>query len=249
MDDDGDDDSQSELEGSLSWWMMKSLWREDGKLRLLLADTTLLQDGHIMHWLFTSSKSGRVLKRSIKHFDWDALITFLIRRARSGRGNKRSKDVWERPAEIIATARKLREGKPCAMMLTMLDLKSLREKHNAHLLDQIIAIQPFVARNPFAGCGLFETEFERKGRSRTAPAALSTYELLQWPEDIKWFDDFEQPRVDSGSVSDTRGENDSAERGRRNGSAKRMHGVLHRMLATTTKQIVEYVERKVGKMV
>lgn len=62
MDDDVDDDSQSELAGSLSWWMMKSLWKEDSKLRLLLADTILLEDGHLMHWLFTSSKSGRVLK-------------------------------------------------------------------------------------------------------------------------------------------------------------------------------------------
>lgn len=62
MDDDGDEDSQSELTGSLSWWMMKSLWKEDSKLRLLVADTILLQDGHLLHWLFTSSKSGRVLK-------------------------------------------------------------------------------------------------------------------------------------------------------------------------------------------
>ncbi|CAM9726505.1 unnamed protein product, partial [Hapterophycus canaliculatus] len=244
MDDDGDEDSQSELAGSLCWWMMKSLWKEDSKLRLLLADTILLQDGHLLHWLFTSSKSGRVLKRAIKRLDWDALVLFLVRR------DTRSKDSWERSAdEVVATARKLGEGenKPHVVMLTALDLKSLREKHNAHLLDQIIAIQPFVARNPFTGCGLFETEFERKGRSRTAQAALATYELLRWPEDdVKWFDDIEQPPVNSVGMPDTGGEVDSAGFGGRSGSAKRVHGVLHRMLAATTKQIVEYIEREVG---
>lgn len=185
-------------------------------------------------------------QRAIKRLDWDALTTFLVRSARSRSRGQRSNDSLERSAEIIATARKLREGKPYVIMLTALDLKSLREKHNAHLLDQIVAIQPFVARNPFTGCGLFETEFVRKGRSRTAQAALATYELLRWPEeDVKWFDDFERPR-DCDTILDARSEVGSTGLGRRNGSATRVHGVLHRMLATTTRQIVEYIEREVG---
>lgn len=190
------------------------------------------------------------VKRAIKRLDWDALITFLVRSARCAGRVKRAKDNWERSAEIIATARKLREGKLRVIMLTALDLQSLREKHNAHLLDQIIAIQPFISRNPFTGCGLFETEFERKGRSRTAQTSLATYELLRWPEeDIKWFDDFEHPRDKDIAVLNERAEAESAEEGRRNVSAKRVHGVLHRMLATTTKQIVDFIEREVGAMV
>lgn len=67
MDDDREVDSQSEVVvGSLSWWMMKSLWQEDTlpeqKLRLSLPDTVLLQDGHLLHWFFTSAKSGNILK-------------------------------------------------------------------------------------------------------------------------------------------------------------------------------------------
>lgn len=66
MDVDGEEDSQfSAFTSSLSWWMMKSLWKEgmpDEKLRLLVADTFLLKDGHPECWYFTSSKSGRVLK-------------------------------------------------------------------------------------------------------------------------------------------------------------------------------------------
>lgn len=69
MEDDGEADSQvSEVAGSLSWWMMKNLWHEsvpDKKLRLSLVDTILLQDGHVLHWFFTSSKSGSVLKVQI----------------------------------------------------------------------------------------------------------------------------------------------------------------------------------------
>lgn len=137
-------------------------------------------------------------------------------------------------------------------MLTASDLTSLREKHNAHLLDEIVAIQPFLVKNPFTGCGLFETEFERKGCKRSAQAALGTYELLRWPEeDVKWFDIFDPP---SGSVDVDSFFNRPAARGgatfvqqrtRHSPSAKRVHGVLHRMLATTTKQIVEHVEREV----
>lgn len=67
MDDDGEVDSQSEVVvGSLSWWMMKSLWKEDTlpeqKLQLSLPDTVLLQDGHLLYWFFTSAKSGNILK-------------------------------------------------------------------------------------------------------------------------------------------------------------------------------------------
>lgn len=132
-------------------------------------------------------------------------------------------------------------------MLTARDIKSLREKHNAHLLDEIVAIQPFVTKNPFTGCGLFETEFERKGRKRrTSPATLATYELARWPEEeVKWFDDFGSPCVDSFTRPNRKAGEMFTRGRRRNGSAKRVHGVLHRLLATTTKQIVDHVEREV----
>lgn len=67
MEDDADDDSQSwALSRSLSWWMMKNLWQhgvpDERHLRVSVADTFLLEDGHLMYWYFTSSKSGRVFK-------------------------------------------------------------------------------------------------------------------------------------------------------------------------------------------
>lgn len=66
MEDDGDADSQlSVLATSLSWWMMKNLWKQgtsDEKLRLSVVDTFFLKDGHLECWYFTSSKSGSVLK-------------------------------------------------------------------------------------------------------------------------------------------------------------------------------------------
>lgn len=138
---------------------------------------------------------------------------------------------------VIAMARRLRGNKTYPIMLTASDLKDLREKHNVHLLDEIVAIQPYVTKKPFAGCGLFETEFERKGRHRSAQAALATYELARWPaEDVQWFQEFE-PCVDSPDDRDCRRRRDS--------SAKRVHGVIHRVLAMTTKGIVEHVEREV----
>ena len=68
MDDDGEMDSQSELVGSLSCWMMRNLsqhaatstTKPSDKLSLSLPDTVLLQDGHLFHWLF--SKSGTIVK-------------------------------------------------------------------------------------------------------------------------------------------------------------------------------------------
>ncbi|CAN0342759.1 unnamed protein product, partial [Pylaiella littoralis] len=259
MDDDGDVESQlSEVVGSLSWWMMKNLWHEslpDEKLRLSMVDTILLQDGHVLHWFFTSSKSGSILQRANARLDWDGVIAFLVQRARGVGGGRRAKDPYcsFSAQGVIATGRRLREGRIYPVMLTAPDLKSLREKHNAHLLDEIVAIQPFLAKTPFTGCGLFETEFERKGCKRSAQAALGTYELLQWPEeDVKWFDIFDPPlggSADGDSWFDrpaARGGVTFAEqRKRRSSSAKRVHGILHRILATTTTQMVEHVEREV----
>lgn len=67
MDEDGEVASQSDLSpGSLSCWMMKNLLHQETvpseRLSLSLPDTVLLQDGHLFHWLFSSSKSGRVVK-------------------------------------------------------------------------------------------------------------------------------------------------------------------------------------------
>lgn len=67
-----DDERDAESQGSnfaplsLSCWMMRSLWQqgvsEDRHLRVGIADTVLLEDGHLVCWYFTSSKSGLVLK-------------------------------------------------------------------------------------------------------------------------------------------------------------------------------------------
>lgn len=60
MDEDGEADSLSELYPcSLSCWMMQNLLHQE---TLSLPDTVLLQDGHLFHWLFTSSNSGSVVK-------------------------------------------------------------------------------------------------------------------------------------------------------------------------------------------
>lgn len=133
-------------------------------------------------------------------------------------------------------------------MLTARDLISLREKHNAHLLDEIVAIQPFVAKEPFTGCGVFETEFERKGHNNhaTQQAVVATYELLRWPEsDVKWFGDVDEF---SAANSSQRDGNSFPPQRARAGSAKRVYGVIHRMLAATTKRIIEHVERAVGQI-
>ncbi|CAN0183195.1 unnamed protein product, partial [Laminaria digitata] len=244
MDADGEEDSQfSAFTSSLSWWMMKSLWKEglpDEKLRLSVADTFLLKDGHLECWYFTSSKSGRVLKRANKRLDWDGLVKFLVQRARTTSGTAGAKDSW--PSGVIATARRLRGGQTSPMMLTASDFKSLREKHNADLLDEIIAVQPYVAKTAFMGCGLFETEFQRKGRHCDAQAALSTFELAQWPpqeQDARRFEDFQS----AAEVPESRSLSSGWRKVDR--SAKRVHGVLHRVLAMTTRSIVEHVESEV----
>lgn len=140
---------------------------------------------------------------------------------------------------MIATARRLRDGQTFPMMLTALDFKSLREKHNADLLDEIVAVQPYVTKTAFMGCGLFETEFERKGRRCHAQAALSTFELMQWPQagDAGQFEGF--------PISAEPAESRSSDRRTMDRAAKRVHGVLHRVLAMTTRSIVEHVEKEV----
>lgn len=187
---------------------------------------------HVLH------DSVQTVQRGTKRLEWDGLVKFLVRCSRT-QGSRV-------PADVIATARRLIEGRTYPVMLTARDIEALREKHNAHLLDEIVAIQPFVVKNPFTGCGLFETEFERKGRKRTSPAMLATYELLRWPEEeMKWFDDFASSYADSVTRPHWRIGEIHTQKRRRSGSSKRVHGVLHRLLATTTKQIVEHVEREV----
>lgn len=170
--------------------------------------------------------------------DWDGLVKFLVQRARTPKGTTATKDSW--PPEVIATARRLRDGQTSPMMLTASDFKSLREKHNADLLDEIVAVQPYVAKTAFMGCGLFETEFQRNGRQSDEQAALSTFELAQWPqEDARRFEGFQSAAEPPESRSL------SLERRKVDRSAKRVHGVLHRVLAMTTRGIVEHVEREV----
>jgi len=153
---------------------------------------------------------------------------------------------------VIATARRLKGGRTYPVMLTARDMRSLREKHNAHLLDEIVAIQPLVAKNPFTGCGLFETEFRRKGRKRSAQAALATHELARWrEEDVKWFDESGPTLFVNGSFTGSggaRGDETFSQfcRGRDSTATKRVHGIIHRLLATTTKKVVEHIERVVS---
>lgn len=177
-------------------------------------------------------------QRGTKKLEWDGLVKFLVRCSR--------KLDSRAPAEVIATARRLRDGRTYPVLLTARDIQSLREKHNAHLLDEIVAIQPFVLKNPFTECGLFETDFERKGVKRTSAATLATYELVRWPEEeVKWFGGVGSSGADSLTRPSGRAGEICAQQRRRKGSAKRVHGVVHRLLATTTKQIVEHVEREV----
>lgn len=161
-------------------------------------------------------------------------MKFLARRARGTWGTRA--DAWT--PGVIATARRLKGGQAYVVMLTAADLRAVREKHNAHLLDEIVVIQPYLTRKPFGGCGLFETEFERTGRRRAAQAVLATFELARWPrEDVKWFEDFEPcANAPAGRVRAQKS---------RDGSAERVHGVLHRVLAATTRSIVEHVENQV----
>lgn len=179
-------------------------------------------------------------QRANKRLDWDGLVKFLVQRARtpSGATGTNLNHAW--PPGVIATARRLRDGQTSPMMLTAPDFKSLREKHNADLLDEIVAVQPYVAKTGFMGCGLFETEFQRKGRRCDAQAALSTFELAQWPqEDARRFECFQSAAEVPESCSS------SLERRKVDRSAKRVHGVLHRVLAMTTRSIVEHVQREV----
>lgn len=176
-------------------------------------------------------------QHSNKRLEWDELLKFLLRYATR---SQRSADSGSRGSTTIAIARRLREGRTYAVLLTEVDLKSLREKHNAHLLDEIVVIQPYMEKTSFTGCGLFETEFQRNGRHRGAQATLATYELSRWPEaDIKWSTEF-------ANGADRAGSHDSCSWGRKSdSSSERVHGIVHRMLAATTKSIVKHIEREV----
>lgn len=83
MDDDGEEDSLSELPpSSRSCWMMKNLLHQETvpseRLSLSLPDTVLLQDGHIFHWLFTSSKSGSVVKVCTSFYDTSFRVPRMV---------------------------------------------------------------------------------------------------------------------------------------------------------------------------
>lgn len=178
-------------------------------------------------------------QRANKRCEWDELLRFLSRRVKSTWGTGR--DQWT--PRVVAIARRLRGGQTSAIVLTESDIKFLREKHNVHLLDEIVAIQPHITRISFSGCGLFETTFRRKGRFREAQVAYATYELARWPEDDR------SPPQDYQEIADY-SEMIPSEYGRVARSAichvpQRVHGVLHRVLATTTKEIVTHVEREV----
>lgn len=170
-----------------------------------------------------------------------------------GSGN----DQWT--PGVIATARRLRGGQTSAVMLSASDIKSLREKHNLHLLDEIVAIQPYITRTPFSGCGLFETKFTRKEQSRKAQVASVTYELVHWNEMSNSGDNLQQPdnsHILPRDIPDMRygqgrgGHQETLPCGNIvSGSRQRVHGVLHRVLAATTKDIVKHVEREVSEPV
>lgn len=191
-------------------------------------------------------------QRDNKRCTWDELVRFLIRRAKGSWGS--GNDQWT--PGVIATARRLRGGQTSAVMLSATDIKSLREKHNVHLLDEIVAIQPYVTRKHFSGCGLFETRFTRKEPFRGAPVASATYELVQWNEMSTGSGSMQQPEDSHVLSRDSRDNRSGQGRGADeerlscsaigSGSRERVYGVLHRVLAATTKDIVNHVEREVS---
>lgn len=138
--------------------------------------------------------------------------------------------------DVAAIARRSRGGTTKPIMLTLSDIECLLEKHNANLLDEIIAIQPHMIRKPFVGCGLFETTFIRKGHWRDAQIVCVTYELAKWIEDHEGREGFDDSTDRSGS-------HPGKESG--NCSPIRVHGVIHRVLATTTRAVVAHVEQEV----
>lgn len=143
-------------------------------------------------------------------------------------------------------ARRLKSGRTYPVLLTAADLKSLREKHTAHLLNEIVMIQSYITKQPFAGCGVFETDFQRTGQHSTDIAALATFELAQWPEEnVTWFEDIETLASDNSKRHTQESRGFLYRNG--DGSSKRVHGVVHRTLAATTKAIVEYVQNKARK--
>lgn len=187
-------------------------------------------------------RSQRTGQRGNRRCKWEEFLRFLERQAKATLGKGRVIPT----SGVVAIARRLREGVTEAVSLTMSDIVSLREKHNAHLLGEIVAIQPCIARASLTGCGLFETSFVRQDHSPGGLVACITHELVRWPGQ-------DDQRPGGGSRKEPRSCVETSSRHSNSAFVKtmvsrlpvRVFGMIHKTLATTTKAIVEHVEREV----
>lgn len=177
-------------------------------------------------------------QRDSKRCEWDEFIGFLGREA-----NERDAKGATLPG-TLAVVWRLVGAHPKATILTVSDMNLLREKHNAHLLEEIIAVQPYTATQSFGGCGVFETSFIRKGRHRGAQAASITFEFIRWPEEDRDARDPFQRRPSTERIYVGK---PVARRSVDDRSSVRIFGIIHRALANTTKSIVDHVEREVRR--
>ncbi|CAM9799595.1 unnamed protein product, partial [Choristocarpus tenellus] len=144
---------------------------------------------------------------------------------------------------MIAVARRLRGGRADVVLLTAKDLRSLTEKHNADLREELLTLQPCITKKNFFGCGVFLNTFERKGRLRGSQVTSVTYELMASPG----VDECRNHRLVGVQCMErtAHSHQNNFEKRMRDCRAVRIDGVIHRVLQASTKEVVTHVQREV----
>eukprot|EP01041_Mallomonas_annulata_P013621 gene13621-28921_t len=160
--------------------LLQSVWSYEKdsslpKCRLNLVDVIIFKQGIPLRWLFTSEKTGEVLKKKHENITTSQIIKSFKKRL-TVKGQTKHKiptDMQIKIAKIIYKSE--HDNHLIKITHKLVDERELTNilRSRAHLQD-VLAIQLYMSPWPLKGCGLFEHVFNRNEHSIILH---STYEL------------------------------------------------------------------------
>ena len=134
-------------------FLFKALWSsetaKDTKIKLKLLDIILFHEGIPFRWLFTSSKSGEVMKKKSEKLTAVEIVRSIKARAFTLRGEKQLTSK-----SIVATVWLMESSSVIPKIVTESELIELFL--NKQSLNSVLAIQVYLSGWPLRGSGVFE---------------------------------------------------------------------------------------------
>ena len=152
--------------------------KAENRVHATILDTVLFREGKPFKWLFTSDKTGQVMRKRTDRLNNTAdMIKQFTVRGRTIRGMKAG-PVKNKIATVFFVDS---DGHFCSRLVSEGEMGTvLANKSN----EEIIALQVFIGGWPVNGNGFFEHRYALRGAK--GQTHQETYEMVNRPSDEKW---------------------------------------------------------------